>query len=42
MYEQHDSALELVKVARERNTDPWKYDLPASQTGTFSVDDWQG
>ena len=35
-------ALGLVKCTRERNTDPWKYDLPADQTGTFSIDDWQG
>ena len=36
------SELGLVKVARERNTDPWKYELPAGHTGTFSVDEWQG
>lgn len=35
-------ALGLIKCTRERNTDPWKYDLPADQTGTFSIDDWQG
>ena len=34
--------LGLVKVARERNTDPWKYELPAGHAGTFSVDEWQG
>ena len=36
------SELGLVKVARERNTDPWKYELPVGHTGTFSVDEWQG
>ena len=34
-------ALGLVKCTRERNTDPWKYDLPADQTGTFSIDNWE-
>ena len=35
-------ALGLVKCTRERNTDPWKYDLPASQLGTVPFDEWQG
>ena len=36
------SQLELVKVPRERNTDPHRWQLPEDQTGTFTVDNWQG
>ena len=36
------SQLELVKVPRERNTDPHRWQLSEDQAGTFTVDNWQG
>ena len=35
------SQLELVKVPRERNTDPHRWQLPEDQTGTFTIDNWE-
>ncbi len=36
------SQLDLVKVPRERNTDPHRWQLPEDQTGTYTFDNWQG
>ena len=35
------SQLQLVKVPRERNTDPHRWQLPEDQTGTFTIDNWE-